>query len=292
MKHKEAIKAYYSETGAEKHFKNWGSYNDMPGVYAIHSGFYPLGMESKLSQRESIKEMDQQIIKRLRLDDGQFHRLADLGCGSGAIAIKVGLQYPNVEVYGVTIALEQTLAAQKYIRRHDISNVYAGIQDFTKLGFSDASFDRACFVESLMHAESVVSALSEAARVLRAGGILHFQETLLTKTIPEESAAYPLLETFMQGFLMPNYHIPLEDFLGLVESVGFRVVRLEDVTANVFPSAKLIGDHAEMRLEERPNDLDVVKMRRKGCICLRDLMDGFEERKNKIGYYFVTARRK
>lgn len=292
MKHKEAIKAYYSETGAEKHFKNWGSYNDMPGVYAIHSGFYPLGMESKLSQRESIKEMDQQIIKRLRLDDGQFHRLADLGCGSGAIAIKVGLQYPEAEVYGVTIAPEQALVARKYIRERRILNVGIGIQDFTSLGFSNASFDRACFVESLMHTESMSSALSEVARILCTGGILHFQETLLVKEIPKESATYPLLKTFMDGFLMPDYNIPLEAFLALIESVGFRVVSLEDATANVFPSAKLVGDHAEMRLEERPNDLDVVKMRRKGCICLRDLMDGFEERKNKIGYYFVTARRK
>jgi len=291
VKHKEAIKAYYSETGAEKHYRNWGSYDDMHGIYAIHSGFYPAGVDSELSQRESIKEMDRQIIKRLELDDGRSHRLADLGCGSGAIAIKVGTQYPNVEVHGVTIASKQATATQKYIRRHGIPNVSVGIQDFTRLGFSDASFDRACFVESLMHAGSVRSALSEAARILCTGGILHFQDTLPVDKITEESVAYPLLGTFMEGFLMPDYNIPLEDFLALIESVGFRVVSLEEATANAFPWAKLIGDHAETQLKKCPDDSDAVKVRREGCVCLRDLMSGFEEGKNKIGYYFVTARR-
>jgi len=291
VEHEEAIRMYYSEEGAEKHYRNWGSYDDMHGIYAIHSGFYPTGVDSELSQRESIKEMDRQIIERLQLDDGQSHRLVDLGCGSGAIAIQVGLQYPNVQVCGVTIASEQAVAAQRYIRRHGVPNVHIGIQDFTSLGFSDASFDRACFVESLMHAGSVRSVLSEAARVLRTGGILHFQDTLPVGKIPEESTTYPLLGTFMEGFLMPDYDIPLEGFLALIESVGFRVVSLEDATANVFPSAKLIGDHAEMQLKKCPDDSDAVKVRRKGCVCLRDLMSDFEEGKNKIGYYFITAKR-
>lgn len=292
VEHERTVRMYFSAAGAENQFKNWGSYDDMPGIYALHSGFYPSGISSNLSQRESIKEMDRQIIRRLGLGDGQSHRLADLGCGSGAISIKVGLGYPNTEVWGVTIAPEQASAAQEYIQKHRIPNVHIGIQSYTSLGFPNSFFDRACFVESLMHAKRKEAALGEAARVLMPGGILLFQETVLVRPISTTDPIYPALRVYMRKFHMPTYEEPLETFVRQIQDAGFESLEIEDVTPKVFPSAKLIGDHAEMRLRERPNDPEIVKLRREACTYLRDLMAGFEEGTNKIGYYFITARRK
>ena len=90
---------------------------------------------------------------------------------------------------------------------------------------------------------------------------------------------------------MPAYEESFETFLERLRVGGFSLITIRDVTANVFTSAKLIGDHAERKLTTEPNAPGTVKFRRKGCVYLRDLMVGYKSGNNIIGYFFITARK-
>lgn len=284
----EQLVQYYTDTA--NNYRNWGGYSELSGIYAIHSGFHPNGVA--VEQRESIQEMDRQILARLQLNLNEVRRLADLGCGTGAITIQAALSHPRVEVVGVTIVPDQAEVAQRYIYKHGIPNARVEVGNYLNLCYPEGHFDRVCFVESLTHTTQKLDALKEACRVLKPGGKLLIQDPILTREVGTPDPFYPLVQTFIKGFCLFACERPISTLLKWVEAVGFDAPRVEDVTPNIFPSAKLIGDHAEMRLREEPEAAEDVKLRRQACMALRQLMSEHSLGKNVVGYYFITATKR
>lgn len=282
---------YYSDAGAEPYFRNWGAYEDVPVIYAIHSGFYPSGMNGQITQRQSIVEMDKQLLAQLALGDSSVQNVVDLGCGSGATVVQVAECYPEIAVWGVTLSPVQARTASEYIKLCGLNNAHVLLQSYAHLGFRGSRFDRAWFVESLSHAADREITIAEAARVLKPGGFLHIQDTFLLENVGSKHPDAGKLETYIRSFLMPAYKETLKIFLTRLELAGFSLITVRDITENVFPSAELIGSHAEMKLVTEPNAPKAVKFRREGCVHLRDLMAGYESGNNIIGYFFIKARR-
>lgn len=279
------IIGYYTRTAQQ--YSNYGRYEDMPGLYSLHSGFYPRGLNSGLSHMEAIAEMDSRIIGWLRLEAGVPYRIADLGCGTGANAFLIGFLYPDSQVDGVTLVPVQYEAARNYQIQMGITNVTIHQGDFAAVDFPNNTFDRVMFIESLTHAESMLAVLREAFRVLKPGGVLHFQETL-QRHQARGGLQRLALETYKAGFFMPDYPL-LTTFLSWLEVVGFADVTTTDYTPNVYPSAMEIGDHAQMRLDEAKPMSPLEKLQREACVQLRDLMRGYNDGTNLIGYYVIQA---
>jgi len=279
------IIGYYTRTAQQ--YQNYGGYTDMPGLYSLHSGFYPRGLNSGLSHMGAIAEMDSRIIGWLKLEEGVAYRIADLGCGTGANAFLIGFLYPDSQIDGVTLVPVQYETARNYQIQTGIMNVTIHQGDFAAVNFPDNTFDRVMFIESLTHAESIRTVLHEAFRILKPGGVLHFQETL--QRHPARGGVQRLaLETYKAGFFMPDYPL-LTTFERWLEEVGFDDVTTTDYTHNVYPSALEIGDHAQMRLDEAKPMSPLEKLQREACVQLRDLMRGYINGINLIGYYVIQA---
>lgn len=142
LTHVQTVAAYYSMQGAEQQYRNWGGYNNMPGIYSLHLGFYPTGDPAKLSQKAAILEMDRRIISKLGVENNYPDRIIDLGCGSGANVIQIAQKSPRVEVYGATIAPNQAQSAVQYIRGLRLPNAHILLQNFGHLGFRDGFFEK------------------------------------------------------------------------------------------------------------------------------------------------------
>jgi len=99
-------------------------------------------------------------------------RILDVGCGSGSLLARCAGNYR--ELYGVDIVAGRLVPAEKtlrdrfpdkrvVLRQHDIAN---------PLPFDQEYFDSLCCIAVLDHVYDVYFAVSEMARVLRAGGEL------------------------------------------------------------------------------------------------------------------------
>lgn len=102
------------------------------------------------------------------------HRVLDLGCGSGTLAIRIGLQAPGAHVAGLDADPSMIDTARRKAARAGSSAAFH-LGNASQLPFPDAAFDRV--VSSLffhhLSPPGKRRAAAEVARVLRPGGELH-----------------------------------------------------------------------------------------------------------------------
>lgn len=102
------------------------------------------------------------------------HRILDLGCGTGSMAVSARRQYPTVEVVAVDPDPRALARARRKAVRAGVAVRFdRGFGD--ALGYPDARFDRVLSSMMFHHldAESQPAMLREVRRVLKPGGRLH-----------------------------------------------------------------------------------------------------------------------
>jgi ubiquinone/menaquinone biosynthesis C-methylase UbiE len=121
------------------------------------------------------------LLHQAALEAG--HRVLDIGCGTGSLAVLIKRSNPNVKVVGLD---PDPKALARARRKADLTRMPIcfdrGFAD--ELPYPDASFDRvfSSFMFHHLEAGQKVKTLREARRVLAPGGSLH----LLDLARPEE----------------------------------------------------------------------------------------------------------
>lgn len=93
-------------------------------------------------------------------------RLLDLGCGEGALARTLQQVYPQAEVHGCDISVNQLARAEAIGGRVAYANCGGG------LPYPDGYFDAVFVMDVLEHVEDPRDFLASVHRILRAGGLL------------------------------------------------------------------------------------------------------------------------
>jgi ubiquinone/menaquinone biosynthesis C-methylase UbiE len=102
------------------------------------------------------------------------HRVLEVGCGTGTLAVQIKKLHPAVEVIGIDPDPKALTRARRKAARAALSikfdTGFAG-----ELPYPDASFHRvfSSFMFHHLHADEKGKTLSEVRRVLRPGGELH-----------------------------------------------------------------------------------------------------------------------
>jgi ubiquinone/menaquinone biosynthesis C-methylase UbiE len=131
---------------------------------------------------------DLEVLERLVEPFGKD--VVDVGCGGGAVVRALAAR--GARMVGVEISEEQ-LAPARRADDHDRTRYLVGRAQ--RLPLDDASVDVAVFMRTLHHVPptDLVDALSEARRVLRAGGVVYVAEPLaegeffeLTRLVEDE----------------------------------------------------------------------------------------------------------
>jgi ubiquinone/menaquinone biosynthesis C-methylase UbiE len=102
------------------------------------------------------------------------HRILDIGCGTGTLAVAIKAWVPGVEVVGLDPDPKALARARRKAERAGVSiRLDQGFAD--QLPYPDASFDRV-FSSLMFHHlphEAKLATLREVRRVLKSGGSLH-----------------------------------------------------------------------------------------------------------------------
>jgi ubiquinone/menaquinone biosynthesis C-methylase UbiE len=149
------------------------------------------------------------LIQHLEWDgDG---RVIDIGCGSGALAIRLAKKYPSARVVGLDYwgkmwEYSETMCEQNARIEKVADRVSFQKGDAAKLPFEDEYFDAAVSNDTFHNVRSVKDkrdSLREALRIVRKGGSFAFQD----------------------GFTMKMYyHSEIEDLLNTIRNWGVQKV--------------------------------------------------------------------
>lgn len=112
------------------------------------------------------------LVAQARISPG--HRVLDLGCGTGTLALLVKRQQPDAEVTGIDGDPEILGIAKRKARRAR-ADVSLDLGLSFELPYEDAHFDRVLTTLFFHHlsAEDKLRTAAELARVIKPGGELH-----------------------------------------------------------------------------------------------------------------------
>lgn len=146
----------------------------------------------------------------------------DLGCGPGHTALACA---PHArEVVGVDVTAEMVAKATQLAAARGLANARFEVADVMSLPFDDASFDVVTSRVSAHHYSDPARALSEAARVLKPGGLFLLADTVS----PEE----PMQDTFVNTieYLRDSSHVRDwrgSEWMRMLAGAGFEAQMLE-----------------------------------------------------------------
>ena len=174
------------------------------------------------------------------LDDVRGKRVIVLGCGGGQDV--VALSSMGAVAVGMDVSEKQIAYARKYAERHAAANasfVEGTVEDLTR--FDDESFDVAVSIHALGYVEQIERAFAEAARVLKAGGLLAIAVPHPFKATGAVPPVYGLVRSYWSGPVdwdwafengtsgrLRDFPRTVSKWFELLTGVGFTVERLSE----------------------------------------------------------------
>jgi ubiquinone/menaquinone biosynthesis C-methylase UbiE len=146
---------------------------------------------------------------------GAPERILDIGTGPGHLLLAMRKSFPEADLVGVDISSAMVAQAQRNMEAQGQDpRIEVRAADASALPFADGTFDRVVSTGSLHHWKDPLRALSEAHRVLKAGGyallydLVHHTPKAVREEVRAQFGSVRLallwLHSFEEPFLSPQ----------------------------------------------------------------------------------------
>jgi SAM-dependent methyltransferase len=166
-------------------------------------------------------------------------RILDVGCGTGMAEVSLSrLRLSQVQLFGVDLVVDRVRQASETTRGVNARVGYAAA-DACHLPFEDAIFDSTYCVAVLQHIRDIPRAVSELARVTRAGGrVLAVEPDNAARywfsSLSGGMQAFELGRRFFAGLAAARGESPASPVGPLVPGI-FSAYGIEPVSVHLFP---------------------------------------------------------
>ncbi|OJJ71727.1 hypothetical protein ASPBRDRAFT_43121 [Aspergillus brasiliensis CBS 101740] len=111
--------------------------------------------------------------------------ILDVGCGPGTITIDLARKVPLGHVVGVEYVPDPLDGARSLATSEGVTNVSFQVGDIHDLPFAENKFDAVHVHQVLQHIADPVQAFKEMRRVVKQGGIVAVQESIVSTIYPD-----------------------------------------------------------------------------------------------------------
>ena len=229
--HYDRMIAYYEAAGPD--FAQWSA------AFNMHFGYYRSGL-NPFRREPMLRELNQQVLDRLRLPPDHSGLIVDLGCGVGATLRDAAARFPSSDVCGITVVPWQVETGNAWNRKLGIyPRARLELRDYTASGLSAGSVDGAYAIESACHAPRADKEpfVREASRLLRPGAHLVVADGF--RKHPDRRlgpVSRWLHDALCRSFVLPEL-AEVESFAAALERHGFDEIAIEDASGRVAPTA-------------------------------------------------------
>jgi MPBQ/MSBQ methyltransferase len=274
---------YYTQAGPD--YSLWSN------RFNMHFGFYRKGM-NPFDLEAMLEQMNREVLGLLALDPAAPRRILDMGCGVGATVRFAERSLPHVGTTGLTLVpwqAEQAVVLNRRAGAGARATIVRG--DFTEAPFAGASFDGVYALESSCYAPGATKEplVREMYRVLKPGARFVVADAFLKteqRMNPLARACYRALCECWSLEALGEIH----RFSACLEQVGFRDVRIENISRNVTPSVLHIPRPvAAFLIRQVPHARPPRVAHQWGNMLAGPLLMGFALDRSRSGYFMVSG---
>jgi len=220
------IADYYNQT--QEHYQQWWK---LKKAMAVHYGLWDKNTKTFV---EALQNTNRALYEFSGI--GTNCRVLDAGCGVGGSSVFLA-NVCNARATGITLSERQLAYANKRIVELGLENrVDFKLEDYTQTSFPDETFHMIWAIESLTSAPDKQKFAREAYRVLKPGGILVVADYFKVEDSHSRDPNQYLEKWRRTWSLAPI--LTQQDFVVAIESGGFALEGMEDITRGVFPTSK------------------------------------------------------
>jgi ubiquinone/menaquinone biosynthesis C-methylase UbiE len=187
--------------------------------------------------------LNDMMVAKGRIDSSS--RVLDLGCGNGTTAIWLSGDHnchvTGVDLSGVRVQNAKDKSAE--LDQSEQAKLAFEKASATELPFDEGTFSHLWSQAVIYHVPDKESALKEAYRVLKPGGIMVFDD--LTKPQPNISAA---AKEFVYDRLLYDTPFSFESYQDALKDTGFKILEAHDLSSHL--------KNSYLRLAERTPKAD------------------------------------
>lgn len=231
------IQRYYDET-VEAYLRNWSREDNL----AVHLG---LSDSTVYSHIDALARTNEYLASMTRLSSEMT--VVDAGCGFGA-SVRWLVQTYGCRAVGVNVSMSQ-LAIGKPARRNEsmVADLVCG--DFHTLPLISGSCDIVWAIESVVHSYNRERLWAEVRRVLKPEGVLLVAETFSGGAEQDDDLSNSKFRDFARGWRLFSV-VTWERNRAMLERAGLAIVRTDDLTRMVLPSARILSGMCRNKLRE------------------------------------------
>lgn len=227
-----------SDNNAGRNYDLWGHKGPFPttGAHpAVNMGYWN---EISVGEDHDLERASNALFELVarHADFTAADRLVlDVGCGFGTMAILCAERFGLPRVVGINVSGVQVAAGRRFVTEAKLEDRVELLEaGATELPFADATIDKIVSVEAAFHFPTRERFFSEAARVLKPGGILSMVD--LCAPPPEGLLQSLSLKLLRHALQIPADNIyPVAEYLRRVEGVGLELLETESLYTHTFP---------------------------------------------------------
>lgn len=220
---RDEVAAYY-DASTQRFLKVGGSGTAL----AIHRALWAPGVDDPVDAAAHVNTL---VVRAAEASLGRSpERVRDLGCGVGGTLLHLATEWPDAELTGLTLSVEQVQLARRHARARGLSDRVRVLRSDFSLPTTLPRAELVIAIESHVHAVSAEGFLRSAQSHLLPGGVLIIIDDMLARPASDlDRRGMRLVGAFRRGWRL-GHVTPVHGLVDTAQGLGYQLLDQTDLS--------------------------------------------------------------